>query len=72
MTRSEQKRAKEQELDGIIAKQAEEEKGEDPGLDLFEAVNILQTYNAEWIEKFTAKKWQERKTDLEALCEACN
>lgn len=72
MTRSEQKKAKEAELDGIIAKQEEEEKGDDPGLDLFEAVNILNTYNAEWIEKFQAKKWQERKTDLDNMYEACN
>jgi hypothetical protein len=49
MTRSEQKKAKEQALNGIIANQAEEEKGDDPGLDLFDAVNILKTYNDEWI-----------------------
>jgi hypothetical protein len=59
-------------LDGIIAKQEEEEKGGDPGLDLFDAVNILATYNADWIAKFSEKKWQDRKNDLEAMFEACN
>ena len=38
-------------MNGIIANQGEEEKGEDPGLDMFDAVNILKIYNAEWIEK---------------------
>ena len=33
---------------------------------------MLATYNSEWIEKFSAKKWQERKTDLEAMLEAFN
>jgi len=72
MTRSEQKKAKEQALNGIIANQAEEEKGDDPGLDLFDAVNILKTYNADWIEKFAGRTWQERKADLDALYDACN
>jgi hypothetical protein len=59
-------------LDGIISNKLEEEKGNDPGLDLFEAVNILQTYNSDWIAKFMEKKWNDRKTDLDALYEACN
>ena len=48
MTRTEQKKAKDSKLDEIIQKQLEEEKGEDPGLDLLEAVDILAKYNLEW------------------------
>ena len=72
MTRSEKKKAQEQALIGIIANQAEEEKGEDPGLDLFDTVNILKTYNAEWIARFAGKSSQEKKADLDGLYEACN
>jgi hypothetical protein len=39
---------KDAELDGIIKKQEEEEKGDDAGLELFEAFDLLGKYNAEW------------------------
>lgn len=48
MTRSEQKKAKDMALDDIIRLQEEEDKANDPGLDLFEAVDVLAKYDAAW------------------------
>ena len=39
---------------------------------MFEAVNVLKTYNADWISKYSEKKWNDKKNDLDALYEACN
>lgn len=61
MTRSEAKKFKDQNLDDIIRMQEEEEKKNsqnDPGLDLFEAVNVLTKFNADWVEKVSGlAKW---------------
>lgn len=73
LTRSEQRKAKDQALDAIIRQQEEEEKGaEDPGLDLFEPVDILAKYGPEWQDKMTElKAWAEKKKELDALYEDC-
>jgi hypothetical protein len=51
--------------------QEEEEKKNsqnDPGIDLFEAVNVLTKFNAEWCDKVAGlPKWQDRKTEIESL-----
>ena len=61
MTRSEARKFKDQNLDDIIRLQEEEEKknsSNDPGFDLFEAVNILSKFDAAWCEKVAgAAKW---------------
>jgi len=58
-------------LDDIIRMQEEEEKKNsqnDPGFDLFEAVNVLTKFNAEWCDKVAGlPKWQDRKTEIESL-----
>ena len=48
LTRTEKKKQKDQELDEIIKKEEEENKGDIDAFDLAEPVNLLATYGPEW------------------------
>lgn len=73
MTRSEKLKAKDMALDDIIRQQEEDDKANDQGLDLFEAVDILAKYGPDWSDKINElKNWAQKKEQLDQLCTDCN
>ena len=69
LTRTEQKKQKDKELDDIIKQEEEKDAAEsNPGLDLFDPVDLLAKFNGDWIEKIgELKVWKEKKDMLDEL-----
>lgn len=72
LTRTEQRKQKEQVVKDIIM-QEEEGKKEDDISDLLDPVDILSKFNSEWIERISdLKVWKEKKELLDELLNASN
>ena len=68
MTRTDKKKAKDSEIDGILKKEEEEKELENAAYELAEEVDILKKYGAEFEEKIAEmKKWNEKKEALDQL-----